>query len=821
MMREDADLNENLSKDSREVLRVAQFCARELGHGYVGSEHLLLALMRKKESAAAKLLEEAKLTERALRDAVVRCSGKGFGGSDPAQGLTIHARGAVEEAAKSAREWGGRIEPLHLLLGIVKGGQNMACRALRAAGVDPGVLTVRVRCALRQQYGGTAEAVRDGGSKLLRDYTVDMNQQAREGRPDPVIGRERELRRTEEILCRRTKNNPVLIGEPGVGKTAVVEELARRIVQGDAPGELLGKRILSLDIASLVAGTKFRGEFEDRLRRIMADVKRDGSVILFIDELHNIVGAGNAEGAVDAANILKPALSRGELQVIGATTFQEYRRYIEKDAALERRFQSVQVREPNEEETLLILRGLRGKYETHHHLAITDEALRAAVCLSRRCIPDRFLPDKAIDLIDEAAARCVIEREAGVNTELTLQKRLQELGREKTRFLRRDEAARLADVERDFLRQLKDGRGNRPAGEVGEREVAAVVSDWTGIPVCRLTEDEGQRLLALERRIGARVVGQSEAVAAVARAIRRSRTGLKDPKRPVGSFLFLGPTGVGKTELARALAEELFGDERAMLRFDMSEYMERGTAARLVGAPPGYVGHDDGGQLTERVRRRPYSVVLFDEVEKAHEEIWNLLLQILEDGCVTDSRGRAVDFKNAVLILTSNVGAQYNIARQPLGFAEETETDGYRRLRKGTEEELRRTFRPEFLNRLDETVVFRPLGEEELAAVAGKLMSDLSDRLREIPLMLSVEDGALKLMARRGYDKRYGARPLRRLLSREVEDVIAEGLLTGEIKTGDCLRLVTDGERLSVRNDRRAAVCAMAGIKRSTDVNEL
>ena len=819
-------MNENLTKESREVLRFAQTAARELGHIYVGSEHLLLGLARKRDTAAAKILEEAKLTERNIRSAVIICAGRGTGGNDPAQGLSLHAKGAVEEAAKTAKEWGGRIEPLHLLLGLLKSGQNMACRVIRASGTDINVLTVRVRCALRQNYGNTppAEAVREG-SKLLRDFTVDMNQQAKEGRHDPVIGRDRELRRTVEILCRRSKNNPVLVGEPGVGKTAVVEELARRIVQGEAPAELLGKRILSLDMASLIAGTKFRGEFEDRLRRIIADVKKDGGVILFIDELHNIVGAGNAEGAVDAANILKPPLSRGELQVIGATTFQEYRRYIEKDAALERRFQNVQIREPDEETAVQILRGLRERYENHHHLTITDEALTAAVRLSKRCIPDRFLPDKAIDLVDEAAARRAIGREEGYGNELNLQLRLQEIAKDRSaakRSFRQSELERLGFVEQDFLRQMNEERQKRARERdyVGEEDIAAVVSDWTGIPVQKLTEDEGRRLLMLEQRLRRRVVGQEEAICAVARAIRRSRTGLKDPKRPVGSFLFLGPTGVGKTELAKALAEELFGDESAMLRFDMSEYMERGTAARLVGAPPGYVGHEDGGQLTERVRRRPYSVVLFDEVEKAHEEIWNLLLQILEDGCVTDSHGRAVDFRSAVLILTSNVGAQHSQSPQLLGFAAETETDSYERLCKGTEEELRRTFRPEFLNRLDETVVFHPLGEEGLRAVAGKLLLQLARRMEEIPLTISVDEQAVRLLAKRGYDPRYGARPLRRLIAREVEDVIAEGMLGGEIQAGDNLCLAAEGETLRVRK-MAAAVCALAGMKKLTDVNEL
>ncbi|MGM9662904.1 MAG: ATP-dependent Clp protease ATP-binding subunit [Oscillospiraceae bacterium] len=818
----------SFTRECREALRFAQASARELGHGYVGSEHLLLGLMRREGCAASRLLREAGLTEKALTEALVSCVGRGVGGGDPAQGLTLHARQAVEAAAKSAREYGAQVETLHLLLGLLKENGNMACRVLRMAKADPGGLYARALARLREASrrapaaeNRTAPAREsDCKSKLLKEFTVDMNQLAREGRLDPVIGREAEVRRTVEILCRRTKNNPVLVGEPGVGKTAVAEELARRMALGEAPGELLGKRILSLDMAALIAGTKFRGEFEDRFRRLITDAKKDGGVILFVDELHNIVGAGNAEGAIDAANILKPALSRSELQIIGATTYQEYRRYIEKDAALERRFQSVQIREPSEEGTLQILRGLKGRYEDHHRLLITEEALTAAVRLSRRYIPDRFLPDKAIDLIDEASARVALRREERSGGERRLQRRLEQLRQEKQAALQsRDLAAveQLSAVEEDFtlqLREEREARADTPEeGRVREEDIASVVSEWTGIPAQRLTEDESRRLLGLEQRLQRRVVGQTAAVQAVARAIRRSRTGLKDPKRPVGSFLFLGPTGVGKTELSKALAEELFGEERAMIRLDMSEYMDRGTAARLIGSPPGYIGHEEGGQLTEQVRRRPYSVVLFDEVEKAHEEIWNILLQILEDGRVTDSHGREVDFRNTVIILTSNVGAAKAAGGLPaLGFVQESEEDAFRRMEKGAEEELRRTFRPEFLNRLDETLVFRPLTREDLRTVAEKLLGELGTRLREIPLGLTAEPAALAVLAERGYDERYGARPLRRLIRREVEDAVAERLLTGELRPGDSLRLSAEGGALRLEKEGLGeAVCASAG----------
>ena len=628
-----------------------------------------------------------------------------------------------------------------------------------------------------------------------------MTEAARSGKLDPVIGREKEIARVIQILSRRTKNNPVLIGEPGVGKTAIAEGLAQRIVAADVPEDLLDKRVLSLDLSGMVAGTKYRGEFEERIKNTINEVKKAGNVILFIDELHTIVGAGSAEGAVDAANILKPALSRGEIRVIGATTLNEYRKYIEKDAALERRFQPITVGEPSPEATLEILKGLRDKYEAHHHLTITDGALEAAVRLSRRYINDRFLPDKAIDLMDEAASQVRMAAESASPDLKDLEEKIAALHREKEEAVTAqdfEKAAQLRDIEKDYQEQVEIERdkwhkqmsANR--GTVTEDDIAKVVAGWTGIPVTRLTEDESQRLLQLEKVLHERVVGQDEAVAAVAKAIRRSRVGLKDPKRPIGSFLFLGPTGVGKTELCKTLAEAMFGDENAMIRIDMSEYMEKHTVSRLVGSPPGYVGHEEGGQLTEKVRRKPYSVVLFDEIEKAHPDVWNILLQILEDGIVTDSQGRRVDFKNTIIVMTSNVGAKnITAADTPLGFdgsgeaAKRTEEERFARIKDAVMAELRQTFRPEFLNRIDEIIVFHQLTEENIRSIARRMLDTIGSRMAAQGITLQADDDAVAALAKDGFDARYGARPLRRTLQNEVEDVVAEQMLDGQLKSGD------------------------------------
>lgn len=644
-------------------------------------------------------------------------------------------------------------------------------------------------------------------TRLTDRFSRDLTRLAAEGALDPVIGRGDEVERVIQILSRRTKNNPALIGEPGVGKTAVAEALARRITAGTVPDCLRGKRLLSLDVASMVAGTKYRGEFEERVSNILQEVARAGNVILFLDELHNIVGAGSAEGAVDAANMLKPALSRGTLQVVGATTLEEYRRYIEKDAALERRFQPVLVKEPEPAAARAILEGLRPRYEAHHHLTIGDDALEAAVRLSVRYLPDRFLPDKAIDLMDEAAARVRMARQATPAGLRELEERAEQAARERENAIlaqRYETAAVLRDAERDFRRELERKLGRwqsrEPMRPVGAADIAAVVAQWTGIPVTSLTRQESERLLVLEEELHRRVVGQDEAVSAVARAIRRSRVGLKEPGRPVGTFLFLGPTGVGKTELCRALAAALFGSEEALIRFDMSEYMEKHTVSRLVGAPPGYVGHEEGGQLTERVRRRPWSVVLFDEIEKAHPDLWNLLLQVMEDGVLTDSLGRRVDFRNTVLVMTSNLGARRLVSRAPaLGFGTGTDRDGRESRQAAVMADLKKTFRPEFLNRLDEVILFDRLSEAENRSIAARLLGQLGERLKGLGVALDAPEEAVACLSQAGYDETNGARPLRRAIRRQVEDPAAELLLSGELKAGDTLRLCVEAGAVKLR----------------------
>ena len=806
-------MNENkFSPRAEEALRLSQEAAGELGHGYVGTEHLLLGLIREEEGVAHTVLTEAGLTDDMIVEIIKKSVGAGLPGSNPAQGLTPRAKRVVELAMEDSMRGGyNYVGTEHLLAGILREGNNMAVRILRTAGVDARHLYT----ALMQKLGemprsqaadpgrsGTSPAKEDNGkNKTLKEFTRDLTADARAGKLDPVIGREKEIARVIQILSRRTKNNPVLIGEPGVGKTAIAEGLAQRIVAADVPEDLLDKRVLSLDLSGMVAGTKYRGEFEERIKNTINEVKKAGNVILFIDELHTIVGAGSAEGAVDAANILKPALSRGEIRVIGATTLNEYRKYIEKDAALERRFQPITVGEPSPEATLEILKGLRDKYEAHHHLTITDGALEAAVRLSRRYINDRFLPDKAIDLMDEAASQVRMSAESASPDLKDLEEKIAALHREKEEAVTAqdfEKAAQLRDIEKDYQEQVEIERDkwhkqmSVSRGTVTEDDIAKVVAGWTSIPVTRLTEDESQRLLQLEEVLHERVVGQDEAVAAVAKAIRRSRVGLKDPKRPIGSFLFLGPTGVGKTELCKTLAEAMFGDENAMIRIDMSEYMEKHTVSRLVGSPPGYVGHEEGGQLTEKVRRKPYSVVLFDEIEKAHPDVWNILLQILEDGIVTDSQGRRVDFKNTIIVMTSNVGAKnITAADTPLGFdgsgeaAKRTEEERFARIKDAVMAELRQTFRPEFLNRIDEIIVFHQLTEENIRSIARRMLDTIGSRMAAQGITLQADDDAVAALAKDGFDPRYGARPLRRTLQNEVEDVVAEQMLDGKLQSGD------------------------------------
>ncbi|MBS5047229.1 MAG: ATP-dependent Clp protease ATP-binding subunit [Firmicutes bacterium] len=801
-------MNENkFTPRAEEALRLSQESAEELGHGYVGSEHLLLGLLREEEGLAHRVLTEYGLTDEMILSVLRRSVGAGLAGTAPSQGLTPRAKGVVELAVSEAARMGSpMIGTEHLLMGILREGGNMALRILRTVGVDPkkmySSIVQKINEAPKAAPAGTVSSAKDSGKKgsALEEFTRDLTESARAGRLDPVIGRDEEIRRVIQILSRRTKNNPVLIGEPGVGKTAIAEGLAERIAAADVPEELLDKRVLSLDLSGMVAGTKYRGEFEERIKKTIDEVKKAGNVILFIDELHTIVGAGSAEGAVDAANILKPALSRGEIRVVGATTLDEYRKYIEKDAALERRFQPVTVGEPSPEATLEILKGLRDKYEAHHKLTITDEALEAAVSLSRRYINDRFLPDKAIDLMDEAASQVRMSAESTSPDLKSLEEKINALHREKADAIAAqdyEKAAQLRDLEQKYTQQVDIERENwkkslsTNRGSVGAEDIAKVVAGWTGIPVTRLTEDESMRMLRLEETLHKRVVGQDEAVTAVAKAIRRSRVGLKDPKRPIGSFLFLGPTGVGKTELCKTLAETMFGDENAMIRLDMSEYMEKHTVSRLVGSPPGYVGHEEGGQLTEKVRRKPYSVVLFDEIEKAHPDVWNILLQILEDGIVTDSQGRRVDFKNTIIVMTSNVGAKnITAAETPLGFhsgdksAEEDETKRYERIRQAVMDDLKKTFRPEFLNRIDEIIVFRQLTQENIREIASRMLQVTGRRMAEQGITLDVDDDALTELARDGFDPQYGARPLRRSIQNLVEDAVAEQMLEGRLRSG-------------------------------------
>ena len=794
--------DDRFTERARNVLNLAHEKAAELGHGYVGSEHILLGIVCDGGGAAARILRDNGVDEELVRLSIEKLVGRGESADTTVQGLTPMAKTVIELAVRDAMRLGHTyVGTEHLLMGILREGDSVAARILTMSGVDMNrVYTELVdlfdpavrRAADRQRSVSHPE------TKTLDQFSRDLTVLAAQGQLDPVIGRDREVQRVIQILSRRTKNNPVLIGEPGVGKTAIAEGLAQKIAAGDVPENLQQKRVVSLDLTGMVAGTKYRGDFEERIKNALEEVRKAGDVILFIDELHTIVGAGAAEGAIDASNILKPALSRGEIQAIGATTLSEYRKYIEKDAALERRFQPVQVDEPTEEESVQILRGLRDKYEAHHKLTITDEAIEAAVKMSARYISDRYLPDKAIDLIDEAASRVRMEALKLPPDLKTLEAEAAALGAEKEAAVRDQDferAARLRDAEKAKRADLEDVRRRWQSGKAGPgkrvlaEDIAAVVSGWTGIPVTTLTEDEGQRLLRMEETLHKRVVGQEEAVTAVARAIRRGRVGLKDPRRPIGSFLFLGPTGVGKTELCRALAEAMFGDENAMIRVDMSEYMEKHTVSKLIGSPPGYVGFEEGGQLTEKVRRHPYSVVLFDEIEKAHEDVFNIMLQIMDDGRLTDSQGRRVDFRNTVIVMTSNVGAR-NITEKAktLGFSTgETagDTVSDRRIREAVMGDLKRTFKPEFLNRIDETIVFHQLTRDEIRRISRNMLETVARRVEAMELKLEVTDAAVDALAEAGFDPVYGARPLRRKIQSTVEDALAERMLEGKIKAGD------------------------------------
>jgi ATP-dependent Clp protease ATP-binding subunit ClpC len=802
---------------AQKVLTLAHEEAVRLGHPGVGTEHVLLGLVREGEGIAAKALLSLGLTGDKIQMEVEKIIGHGSGGS-AATTYTPRAKKVIELSMDEARKLGHNyIGTEHILLGLIREGEGVAARVLGNLGVSLN----KARQQVMQLLGGSegAEASSDNpqsaNTPTLDGLARDLTVLARDSKLDPVIGRSKEIERVIQVLSRRTKNNPVLIGEPGVGKTAIAEGLAQRIIANEIPETLRNKRVMVLDMGTVVAGTKYRGEFEDRLKKIMDEIRNAGNVILFIDELHTLIGAGGAEGAIDASNILKPALARGELQCIGATTLDEYRKHIEKDAALERRFQPVKVEEPTAEEAVLILLGLRDRYEAHHRVHITDEAVKAAVTLSDRYISDRFLPDKAIDLIDEAASKVRLRTYTAPPNLKELETRLEEIRSEKDSAIQGQEfelAASLRDQEQKLRDDLEHRRMEWQQRQdshdvaVVEEDIADIVSSWTGVPVRKLAQSESDRLLNLEAVLHERVIGQNEAVDSVSRAIRRARAGLKDPKRPIGSFIFLGPTGVGKTELARALAEAMFGDEDAIIRVDMSEYMERHATARLVGAPPGYVGYEEGGQLTEKVRRKPYSVVLLDEVEKAHPEVFNILLQVLDDGRLTDGKGRTVDFRNTVIIMTSNVGAQMIRKGGSLGFTAATD-NGYNDMKERVMEELKRTFRPEFLNRVDDLIVFHSLEESEIDQIVTLLAADLAKRLNEYGLTFELTEEAKAFLAKEGFDPQYGARPLKRAMQRHIEDKLSESLLSGSVAKGDAVKIdIAPGGGLNVERLDPAAV---------------
>lgn len=807
---------------AKKALNYANRLSRSSGCNYVGTEHILAGLLKEGTGVAAEVLTANNVELEALLKLIdeLVAAGEEVTVADR-DGYSPRTQMVLDRAREMADRFDSeRIGTEHLLLAIIKEGDCAASRLLNTMGANPQKLFVDILAAMGEdpaQYREEIQRGRNEGATLtptLDQYSRDLTAMARAGRLDPVIGREKETERVIQILCRRGKNNPCLIGEPGVGKTAIVEGIAQSLVNGNVPDIVADKRLVSLDMSGLVAKSKYRGEFEDRIKKVINEVETAGNVLLFIDELHTIIGAGGAEGALDASNILKPALARGDVQVIGATTIEEYRKYIEKDAALERRFQPVQVEEPTEEESIEILKGLRKLYEKHHHVQITDEGVEASVRLSARYVNDRFLPDKAIDLMDEAAAKARLGMMHGSDdmmqlnreihqTELDMEHALQEGDIEKARTLKETRENLQASREKLEKKNRRVSKNKVPV--VGENEIADVVAGWTKIPVSRLTESEASRLQKLEETLHKRVIGQEEAVSAVSKAVRRGRVGLKDPKRPIGSFLFLGPTGVGKTEVSKALAEAVFGNEDSMIRVDMSEYMEKHSVSKMIGSPPGYVGHEDGGQLSEKVRRNPFSVILFDEIEKAHPDVFNILLQVLDDGHITDSQGRKVDFKNTIIIMTSNAGAQSIIEPKKLGFgAKEDEKQDHERMKASVMEEVKRIFKPEFLNRIDETIVFRALNKDDMKKIIGIMVRDLQKRCKEqLQIDLVVREAAKESIVEKAYDRKYGARPLRRKLQDEVEDRLADALIRGEIHTGDRVIVTTKNKEIIVSKDKK------------------
>ncbi len=803
---------------AKKAISYANRLSKSMQCNYVGTEHILAGLLREGSGVAAEVLAANNIELDKLLELIneLVAPGEDIAVLDR-DGETPRTQAVLERAEEIAERFDcEEIGTEHLLLSMIKEGDCAACRLLNTMGANPQKLFVDILGAMGEDPARYRDEIQrgkgDNGASLtptLDQYSRDLTALARAGMLDPVIGRKNETERVLQILCRRGKNNPCLIGEPGVGKTAIVEGIAQNLVNGTVPDIVAGKRLVSLDMSGLVAKSKYRGEFEERIKKVINEVAAAGNVMLFIDELHTIIGAGGAEGSLDASNILKPALARGEVQVIGATTIEEYRKYIEKDAALERRFQPVQVGEPTEEESIEILKGLRGLYEKHHNVEITDEGVEAAVRLSARYVNDRFLPDKAIDLMDEAAAKsrlgvmrdpqdAILKKQEIRQAELDLEDALREGDIERARTLK--SAKEDLELQWEKLNKKNQRADKRRKPVVGENEIAEVVAGWTKIPVSKLTENEAARLQKLEETLHKRVIGQEEAVSAVAKAVRRGRVGLKDPKRPIGSFLFLGPTGVGKTEVSKALAEAVFGNEDAMIRVDMSEYMEKHSVSKMIGSPPGYVGHEDGGQLSEKVRRNPFSVVLFDEIEKAHPDVFNILLQVLDDGHITDSQGRKVDFKNTIIIMTSNAGAQSIIEPKKLGFGvHEDEKQDHERMKNNVMEEVKRLFKPEFLNRIDETIVFRALNKDDMKQIVTLMASELQKRCREqLQIELAIRDAAKSYIVEKAYDRKYGARPLRRKIQDEIEDRLAEEIIAGKVKAGDRVVVTTKNKALVI-----------------------